>query len=110
MTPTGSLRTSRDFARVVRAGRRGMSDGITVFVGRTEEARPARLGLSVRATSGSAVTRNRIKRRIRAAWRNLAPVEGAEVVVQADRSTADAAFQDLENHLVKALAKAGGLA
>jgi len=43
---------------------------------------PARLGLAVRCTG--AVARNRVKRRIRAAFRLLGPVDGYDVVVRAD--------------------------
>jgi ribonuclease P protein component len=103
------LRSSRDFARVFRTGRRSRSDGLTVFVAGPAEAGPARLGLSIRRAAGNAVERNRTKRRLRAAWRELPVAEGIDVVVKADRAAVDAAYQEMEKHLIQALGSAGAL-
>ena len=109
MTSTSTLRTGRDFARVLSSGKRARSDGITVHVARSSQGGSPRLGLSVRTSVGSAVTRNRLKRRVRAAWRDLEATEGVEVVVQANRSAAALRYQELEKHLATALRAAGGI-
>ena len=44
---------------------------------------PSRLGLAVRCKQG-AVARNRVKRRLRAAFLQIGPVGGYDVVVRAD--------------------------
>ncbi len=50
---------------------------------RTDGAGPSRLGIAVPKQIGSAVTRNRIKRRLREGWRSLAGElpEGRDYVV-----------------------------
>lgn len=60
---------------------------------------PSRLGLAVPARSGGAVQRNRIKRRIRAAFREAAPATGVEVVVRARPEASHVKFQEMEELL-----------
>jgi ribonuclease P protein component len=59
------LRSSTDFDRVLRAGRRLGSASLTVYV-RDNESGVPRIGLAVSRRLGNAVVRNRIKRRLRA--------------------------------------------
>lgn len=59
---------------------------------------PSRLGLAVSARAVGAVQRNRIKRRVRAAFRGAAPA-GLDVVVRARPLAATADFQELEENL-----------
>jgi len=66
---------------------------------------PARLGLTAR--SRSSVERNRIRRRLRAAWREVEPGPSSDVVVAADRASLEVDFPELVNHLRRALAEAG---
>jgi ribonuclease P protein component len=75
-----------------------------VALARVDPAAPARLGLAVRAET--AVTRNRARRRVRAAWATQTP-QGWDVVVKGSGSLATLNFQDLEGHLAKALSQAG---
>ncbi|HYI46346.1 MAG TPA: ribonuclease P protein component [Actinomycetota bacterium] len=103
------MRTSRDFARVFRAGKRSRSDGITVFVAGSSEEGPSRLGMSIRRAAGNAVARNRTKRRLRAAWQQLEVPDGLDVVVRADRAAVEATYQEMEKHVVGALTSAGAL-
>lgn len=101
------LRSSKDHERVRRAGRRARRDGLTVFVAPAPEpAAPARLGLAVRARR--AVRRNRVKRRLRAAFGRCAPPAGIDVVVSASGELAEVDFQELVDHLCAALRAALG--
>ncbi|HEY7874447.1 MAG TPA: ribonuclease P protein component [Actinomycetota bacterium] len=103
----GSLTRARDFERVRAHGRRARSDGIAVTAApSTEPGAGSKLGLAVGRSAGSAVTRNRIKRRVRAAWRTCMPAVAHDVVVRPDPSVATMPYQDLEVHLKRAVTRA----
>lgn len=67
------------------------------------------MGMSIRRSAGNAVARNRTKRRMRDAWRRLEVADGLDVVVRADRPAVEAAYQEMEKHMVGALTAAGAL-
>lgn len=103
-----SLARRRDFQHAFRSGRRGRSDGLTVWVAPSGDPEaPARLGLSVRRAVGNAVTRNRVKRRIRAAFGRSGPDSGVDVVVRVEPEAARKNFQEVEVALDEALRAAG---
>ena len=68
---------------------------------------PARVGFAVRKSAGSAVTRNRIKRRLRAALSSIELRPGHDIVVSGDRDVASLDFQVLGEKLRAALASVG---
>ncbi|MBA3431359.1 MAG: ribonuclease P protein component [Actinobacteria bacterium] len=112
-SPGLSRRT--DFRHVVRAGRRGRRGGLTVFIaqqpaardnGAMSEVTSTRLGLGVRAP-GRAVARNRVKRRLRAAFDEYAPAPGFDVLVTTDDSVLSMAYERLAEDLAGALGSAG---
>ena len=100
-----TLKSGRDFARVYRAGRRGRSDGVAVVARRCEG--PAKVGMSIKASTGSAVARNRVRRRLRAIWTGLEVSDGHEVVIEVTGEALGLEYQELEKHMTSALAKAG---
>ena len=59
-----SLRRRGDFARVARRGKRNAGTYLTCFV--ADGRRRTRVGVTVAATVGGAVVRNRLRRRIKA--------------------------------------------
>lgn len=61
---------------------------------RGDEA-PARVGYAIRSSAGHAVTRNRIKRRLRAALRCVELRPGVDVVISGSEATAELEFQIL---------------
>jgi ribonuclease P protein component len=67
------LSRSRDFDAVYRKGRSVSTRYVTlhVFPREDDPHGSPRLGLAVPKTVGSAVERNRVKRRLREAWREL---------------------------------------
>ena len=69
------LSRSRDFDAVYRRGRSASSRYLVLhWFARTEDADgEPRLGLAVPRSVGSAVARNRVKRLLREAWRELLP-------------------------------------
>lgn len=67
----------------------------------------ARVGFAVKKGAGSAVTRNRIKRRLRAALSSIELRPGHDIVISGDRAVASLDFQVLAEKLRAALASVG---
>jgi ribonuclease P protein component len=86
-------------------GKRLASAPVTVFALRRPDDGPARLGLAVGRRCGGAAARNRIKRRLRAAWHRAGPDEGIDLVVEALPAAASAEFQELVNTVATAQAR-----
>ena len=81
-----------DLRGVLKDGTRAGERGLAVYVRRSTETGP-RLGMVVRAPN--AVIRNRVKRRLRAAFREAGPVGGTDVVIRADGRAAGKDFQEM---------------
>lgn len=95
-----SLRSQRDFRRVLASGTRHRTSFGSVVVAAAPSAdEPARLGLAVPSRVGGAVVRNRIKRRLRAAFSGASPAPGLEMVIRADAAAAAVPFQEMEETL-----------
>ena len=96
MTARGRLRWRRDFAAVRAEGVKVRRPSVTLYVRhRSPDHGPARLGLAVATRCGSAVTRNRIKRRLRAAFERSTGQGAMDVVAHARAATAEVPFQEL---------------
>jgi ribonuclease P protein component len=66
------------------------------------------LGLVVPGRVGTAVERNRLKRRIRAVWRDLAPrIAGVDCVVVVRREASGWSFEALAGNLERCLRQLG---
>ena len=92
-----------DFRAVLGDGVRSGDRGLTVHVRRT--GAEARLGLVVKAST--AVTRNRVKRRLRAAAREAGLATGSDVVIRADERAAGKDFQEMVATIRGAIEGAG---
>ena len=83
---------NRIFGRAYRKGKKRAGRYIVVYVIKGR-GKCCRLGITVTKERGSAVVRNRIKRIIRAAWRDVAVrctlTEGCDVIVVARDAAAD---------------------
>lgn len=106
MSRPRSLRDGRDFRRVYAEGRRARSNGVTAWAAAAREGE-GRVGIVVPGSVGTAVVRNRIKRRLRAVVRELGPERGGDVVLRADHTAGSLPYQELEKHVKVALDKAG---
>ena len=100
------LKDRRDFDNVYRLGRRVRSDGLSV-VAHVKGSAPPQLGLVVPGPVGTAVARNKLKRRLKEAIRAYRPQMGANVIIRAHRSAAEASFAELHAHLFRCLEQAG---
>ena len=99
------LRKSRDFATVRREGR-SRSDGRLVVIARRSEA-TTRFGFSVSKRLGKAVSRNRIKRRLKSAAASANVEEGWDVVVIARQGAAPSSFWELRRSMNRLLKRVG---
>ena len=100
------MRRSSDFDAAVRKGRRAGRPNLVVHLSRTGGDAPARVGFVVSRAVGSAVVRNRVKRRLRHLTRErleLLPA-GSLAVVRANAAAAGASTGELGRDLDGALA------
>jgi ribonuclease P protein component len=102
------LRKHADYQRVYKAGRKQFGRQMAYFFAlrdanaaeRSETAGP-RIGLTVPKALGKAVTRNRIKRRLREAVRSALPLLSApvDVILHPKRSVLEAEFALIEREV-----------
>jgi ribonuclease P protein component len=107
------LTRSQDFSAAMRGGRRAGRPLVVVHVGRAagaDPAAPAKVGFVTSKAVGSAVVRNRVRRRLRhlMADRLTALPAGALVVVRAMPLAADASSTALAADVDRALARLVG--
>ena len=109
-----------DFARAVRKGRRAGTSTMVLHLltpaadtpgpdqPATGRPRPARVGFVVGKAVGPAVSRNRVKRRLRHLVRDRLPLlpHGSRLVVRALPAAATATSEELARDLDRALARA----
>ena len=90
------MRSSREIREVVSAGKRVGSSGATLHFLPSEVNQFA---IIVSKAVGSAVDRNRVKRRIRAVLRNLNPDSTLRAAVRVKPAAAKMSFQELSQDL-----------
>lgn len=100
--PYASLRSSSDIGRVRRRGIRRRAGGITVFAAPGPGPRPRAAFVAGKGV-GSAVRRNRAKRRMREALARIPLVGGRDYVVIASAVVCEAPFEVLEAWLAEAV-------
>ena len=107
LPPAHRLTDGATFSQVVHRGRRAGSRTLVVHLAGAELAidRPARVGFVVSKAVGNAVTRNRVKRRLRhLAREHVSSLPGAAVlVVRALPAAAEATYQELGADLARCL-------
>ncbi len=106
------LTRSRDFDAVYRHGRSVSSRFLTLYwFERDENGLPPRLGLATPKSLGPAVRRNRLRRRLREAWRMKEPRVGRDYVLVARAGLPEAAEAQgldwLRERIDEVLEKAG---
>ena len=110
MLPAGHRLTSGEaFRHAVRRGRRTGTRSIVLHLDESAPDTPCRVGLVVSKAVGTAVTRNRVKRRLRHLIRErlaLLPDSGV-LVVRAQPPAAAATWADLGSDVDRCLAKLG---
>jgi ribonuclease P protein component len=92
-----------DFERVYKQGQRHFAAHMTVFYLRRQDGKGSRVGFTVGKVLGGAVTRNRMKRRLREAVRLHGPGPAAmDVVINPKKSLLTAPFVDLRSEVTRA--------
>ncbi|MBI4030973.1 MAG: ribonuclease P protein component [Proteobacteria bacterium] len=105
------LRQRADFLRVQKTGRKWVARGLILQAAGNDVLAPGtmRLGLTVsKKTSSSAVKRNRIRRRLRAAARDVLPEAARsrfDYVLIGRAETACLPYDDLKNDILWCLKK-----
>jgi len=105
------LKTRAEFLRVAGRGRKWTTPGLTLRAARREAKRPddaggLRLGLTASKKVGSAVARNRVRRRLRALANELLPEHGkpgTDYVLIGRSATVERRFEELRQDLLTAL-------
>ena len=102
------LRRSVDFERARASGRGWSHATLVCYVSSRPEGGPTRVGIVVSKRVGNAVTRNRVKRRIRDAVRGIYPLikPDHDLVLIARPSAADAHLEELKSTLGNLLQRA----
>ncbi len=106
MLPRGNRITRGwDYRSIVRGGSRCAGPNTVTYVVATAERRPARFGFIVSKQVGNAVTRNTVRRRLKAVCAGVLPDvrEGADVVIRALPSASAADFAQLREEVIRCL-------
>jgi ribonuclease P protein component len=102
-----TLKSSADFQRIAREGRRWSGSAFIMQVLKKEAAAPFRVGFTVSRRVGNAVTRNRAKRRLREMVRlrlRKGALAGFDLVLVAKTSAALLDFSAMDVEFDKGLA------
>lgn len=95
LTVANRIRRRAEFERIYAGGAKVHGRHMTLFVMVNEGATP-RLGVAATRKLGSAVDRNRAKRRARELFRRRKDIGGLDVVIVPRREMLDAPFATLE--------------
>ena len=101
LAKTNRLLNAADFRGVLRRGKRQSTHSMTVSIFSSEVGAPARFGFVVTKKVGNAVTRNLVRRRLKAAARELVDggLAGVDVVVRAMPVSVDSGWTTLRGEL-----------
>ena len=102
------LHLKRDFERVILGGKKLKYNGVVCWYSRTQAPLPARFAVVVSRKLGPAVVRNRTKRLLREAFRQIRKnlVSGVDIVVSPKESTQLGNMQAAQQTLMTLCGKA----
>lgn len=105
---TGTLKMNYEFRRLYSKGKSAATPFLVVYMRKTRKD-TNQLGITVSTKIGKAVTRNRIRRRLREIYRlnEERIVRGTQLVIVARMRAADASYRQLEGAFLSACGKLG---
>lgn len=106
----GRLRSPRDVRTVFREGRRTHGAFVVVHVHVRADEGPARTAVAAGRRLGGAVVRNRAKRRLREALRDVAFARSVDALIVAKGGAAVAPWTELSQDVRTTVARAGAAA
>ncbi len=108
MKNTVSVKRNNDFRAIYRRGKSAVSPVLVVYTRKSKNTFN-RLGITVSTKVGKAVVRNRVRRRIREAYRkNEALIkQGIDIVVVARVKAALSSFSEIEKNLLRCYSSLG---
>ncbi|RFA17229.1 ribonuclease P protein component [Subtercola boreus] len=107
LAKTARVTTADEYRAAVRRGARFSGPNTVTYI-RRDGGSPARFGFIVSKAVGVAVTRNRVRRRLKAVCYSLqSTVEpGIEIVIRALPGAATSSFASLEREVIRSFTKA----
>lgn len=105
---TDTLKRNYEFHRLYSKGKSAVTPYLVVYARKTKKSKN-RIGITVSTKLGKAVTRNRVRRRLREIYRLNEErfVPGTEIVVVARVRAVKAAYSQLEHAMLSACGKLG---
>ncbi|MBQ8003576.1 MAG: ribonuclease P protein component [Oscillospiraceae bacterium] len=102
MKHTVSIKQNRDFRLIYKRGKSAVSPVLALYA-RKNKLSSNRIGITVSTKVGKAIVRNRVRRRIREAYRinegRFLP--GRDIIVVSRVRAADATFREIEENLLR---------
>ena len=102
------LRRRKDFDAIYRQGQVHGNRLLVVRV-RPNGLSETRFGFVAGKAVGNAVTRNRVKRRLRSISQHAHALDGLDIVIGARRTAADATYAELDRAVIALLRRANAL-
>ena len=101
MQKTKSIKENHTFRRIYRRGKSAVSPYLAVYCQKNSKGE-SRLGLTVSTKVGNAVVRNRVRRKIREAYRHNEEkfVDAIDLVIVSRVRTATANYAEIETSLL----------
>lgn len=108
MKYTVSLKSNRDFRRLYSRGKSAAGSYVVVYAQKNRE-NVNKVGITVSKKLGGAVVRNRVRRRIREAYRGIEDLlePGRNIVIVSRSKSVSADFKKLQAALLECLAQTG---
>ncbi|KKB44164.1 ribonuclease P protein component [Bacillus thermotolerans] len=108
MKKTFRIKKDSEFQSVFKGGKSFANRQFVVYVRKNELNVPFRIGLSVSKKIGNAVTRNRVKRRIRQSFTELKEniLPGHDLIIIARKPAADMNGNEVKKSLIHVLKRA----
>lgn len=95
MNKVNRVRDNRDFTRIIQKGKSLRQDALVIYYARTSA--PFKVGIAVSKKVGNAVTRNKIKRQLRAIFRkNKDLYPNIEIVTVVKKKYLDYSYNEID--------------